>query len=1592
MEKQNIKIVSPTKEECILHKPSTKVDIKEKLIQLQTQESWATLVAAAEIRNYSPILNLLPTLSIGEIPDVKYHRKCRSLFTMKKDLDSLKRKIPSTDEHSDEPPQKKCTRDRKPSSRVFEKICIFCEHTKMQKHNLSREKLVMATQLRVDETLRKCATQLNDSRILALTSRDMVAAEAHYHRSCYKKYTNATATSSNNKHDIEGDQEEKHYKEIEEESYKELIKFFKTSIIPNKQVIPVSSLKDKLVASIKSKGIKEVKESSKTHIKRNLLKHLGHCIKIVSDHEGKSIVVSNSVTVEDLVKENQHLKKQLNKWETTSNYQNVIEIASTHLRAEIKKDSKETPWPYHPHHADPESFIVPDYLKRFFLNLLTDKGNKQDPPERVLRLIQSFSQDLIYAVTCGKQKTPKHVLLTYAVKTLTGNTEIIYTLNRLGHGISYSQLEENDTALCLEKMAASHDGQVIIPTHIHKHIFTNLAWDNIDRLEETLTGKGTSHRVNGIAVQPKIYGPHLPDITSPTMPKKKERTITASSTQLPSYIAGERKGPIYSTTTTSPEQQSENDKIKKISQGKNFIWMLTRETKDVTIEQTVPSWTGFNIKTRDLLHVSQDSIGYLPTINAPATQLSTALEILNQSELIRNKLQLESIVLVMDQALYAKATEIVWKHEEQYRNLILRMGVFHTICNFLSILGKRFVDAGLRDICIETGILGAGSVNGVFDGKAYNRAIRVHKVIYEAFMRLMWSEFSLWLDEDEKGMVDSVVDEIKVLRKDLNQNNFEGLLNSSKFDAVLNLWNKFLDHLRYENGDSSAFWMSYIDMVEGILLNLLRGSREGNWSLHLVAIRSMIPWCFAYDKVNYARYLTAYYAEMSLLEETNPEVYNHFKNGQFSVQMSNSNTFGRIPVDQTIEVTVNKDTQTQGGTSRFSLKPGAVKRYYITAEYRSAFLHNLRTFVEQGSSQAIHTDLQRTRIEKDENAVLTVMNVVKGWLNPFHENELMVISTGKEATSKVKRDLLNALKIGEAKYEEFKKKRIDASYHTRKFHDPLPMSKLESFSSMCKKHVVKSPGKEIILKADRALFAKIILTSQARNLKMKDVLCHSLGPLPWPLATPEGHLRKTNKAMLALTLKKDVATAENIPENCATIIDGMHLVHKIKGDQLNFGEIAIDLFSMILKEGTGSDRIDVVFDRYQDLSIKNKERETRSNDSGIKINNITSSHIIRQWKKFLSQNCNKTILITYLVKEWRTRKFTDKLNGKVLFVNCEETCYKISSDSTTEVPELNSSQEEADGRLLLHANNAAAAGYQAVVISSVDTDVFILCLHFQKYIKASLFQKCGNKNRTKLLDIKEIVSHVGEEVCETLIGIHAFTGCDTVSAFAGKGKVSALNKINCDDTKEVFSSLGTDWNLSDETMKHLEKFTCSLYSPKTSTNSINDLRYLLFCSKKGEIESHQLPPCLDSLRKHAERANYQAAIWKRSLETHPDTPTPIGRGWKLFETNGKQQLEIDWMDGLPAPQALLDLLSCKCPKSCKLPKCICLVNGFKCTDMCSHSKCSNQESHDEYCDEEAASAAEEEDDEYADDDELDFHGFEKFDFCGFEIDDFSCFE
>ncbi len=193
------------------------------------------------------------------------------------------------------------------------------------------------------------------------------------------------------------------------------------------------------------------------------------------------------------------------------------------------------------------------------------------------------------------------------------------------------------------------------------------------------------------------------------------------------------------------------------------------------------------------------------------------------------------------------------------------MWVFHTICNLLSIIGKRFQDAGLRDLFVESDVIAEGSVSGVMDGRRYNRAVRLHKLVYEERMRLAWKNFLPWLEENHARDVhylDEAQKSIASFHSNVSQGSFQEVLENESCTHILKLFQVYLESLRDEHS-LSTFWMSYLDMSE-VMLALIRASREGNWMLHLAAIRQMIPWCFAYDKVNYSCFLTYYYAMMSL--------------------------------------------------------------------------------------------------------------------------------------------------------------------------------------------------------------------------------------------------------------------------------------------------------------------------------------------------------------------------------------------------------------------------------------------------------------------------------------------------------------------------------------------------------------------------------------------------------------------------------------------------------------------------------------------------------------------------------------------------------
>ena len=116
----------PRYKTCIIHCS----DDESLLISPKDLDSWKSLLKAATIRNHVPLHDLAENAKDGEIPPVTYHRKCRSLFTMKRELEKVSQTtVEETPEFNVSSEEQRPRRQEPSTSRTQPEIWIFCEKT-----------------------------------------------------------------------------------------------------------------------------------------------------------------------------------------------------------------------------------------------------------------------------------------------------------------------------------------------------------------------------------------------------------------------------------------------------------------------------------------------------------------------------------------------------------------------------------------------------------------------------------------------------------------------------------------------------------------------------------------------------------------------------------------------------------------------------------------------------------------------------------------------------------------------------------------------------------------------------------------------------------------------------------------------------------------------------------------------------------------------------------------------------------------------------------------------------------------------------------------------------------------------------------------------------------------------------------------------------------------------------------------------------------------------------------------------------------------------------------------------------------------------
>ena len=166
----------------------------------------------------------------------------------------------------------------------------------------------------------------------------------------------------------------------------------------------------------------------------------------------------------------------------------IIKQAADYLRNDILDYAKRIPkltWPPNVEELNSEEQNLPECITSFISRLLTRSDQKQY--ESTSRLIQSYSSDLVYGVTRGKDTTAKHFLLGVGLHNITGQKKPVEINQRLGHGIDYKFVCKIETALAeAAQVLANENGALPIkPSSDNEAVLTFFCADNFDMKVET---------------------------------------------------------------------------------------------------------------------------------------------------------------------------------------------------------------------------------------------------------------------------------------------------------------------------------------------------------------------------------------------------------------------------------------------------------------------------------------------------------------------------------------------------------------------------------------------------------------------------------------------------------------------------------------------------------------------------------------------------------------------------------------------------------------------------------------------------------------------------------------------------------------------------------------------------------------------------------------------------------------------------------------------------------------------------------------------------------------------------------------------------
>ena len=217
------------------------------------------------------------------------------------------------------------------------------------------------------------------------------------------------------------------------------------------------------------------------------------------------------------------------------------------------------------------------------------------------------------------------------------------------------------------------------------------------------------------------------------------------------------------------------------------------------------------------------------------------------------------------------------------------------------------------------------------------------------------------------------------------------------------------------------------------------------------------------------------------------------------------------------EQTCNRDSKTKGGMNGLTLKKGDVNHHQ-----RAAIMKECKFMAGKDQEGKARKDLDKTRIERDEQDLQNLVATIQAMVNPFeYKGEgLISISSGCVASKDTRDHLIAVYSIGHNGAKSFVEDRMTSE--TDKIFNPIKTNKLKTFSTIGKTTIARLISETVSIKASCDMFNRLLIIGKSRNIDLEEQLSYALSLVPMSLGTTGGTPRKTVKAKLMHGLEKDV--------------------------------------------------------------------------------------------------------------------------------------------------------------------------------------------------------------------------------------------------------------------------------------------------------------------------------------------------------------------------------------------------------------------------------------------------------------------------------------